>query len=64
MDHLTLKNPVEIQVHPLVKEKEVLSSAGLFGKHEGKSCHIQSEWKGIHLVGTLQAGKKRSVKGN
>ena len=39
-------------------DKEVLSSAGLFKKHEGKIFHIQFEWKGIHLVGTLQASKE------
>ena len=39
-------------------DKEVFPSSGLFGKHEGKDCHIQSKWKGIHLVGALQASKE------
>ena len=38
--------------------KKIFPSSGLFRKHEGKSCHIQSEWKSIHLVGTLQASEE------
>ena len=38
--------------------KKYFPSSGLFWKHEGKGCHIQSEWKGIHLVGEIQASKK------
>ena len=44
-------------------DKEVLPGLGLFRKHEGKGCHIQSEWKGIHLVGAPQASKE-VVKGD
>ena len=39
-------------------DKEVLSSVGLFRKHEGKSFHIQSKWKSIRFVGTLQESKE------
>ena len=38
--------------------QEVFSSLGLFREHKGKSFHIQYEWKGIHLVGKLQASKE------
>ena len=39
-------------------DKEVLSSLGLFGKHEGKGFHFESEWKSIHLVGAPQTSKE------
>ena len=41
-------------------DKEVLSSAGLFRKHEGKNCHIQPKWKSIHLVEHFKQVKRIS----
>ena len=42
----------------LLGMKKYFPSPRLFRKYEGKSSHLQSKWKIIHLVGAPQAGEE------